>query len=347
MKMTSIYTTHPQYVEHQIPGYSQHPEHPGRIEAVWQTFEDAGLQSQMQQMTPQAATDEMLLRVHTQKHLDLLKYVAGQDRLAMIDADTYALPVSERIARLSAGGVIGAVEAVAKQEAPNALAAVRPPGHHATPDRAMGFCLLNNVAVAVRHAQALYNIKRVLIVDFDVHHGNGTQDAFYSDDSVLFISTHQHPFYPGTGAINDIGQGPAKGTTINIPLSQGQGDTNYMRIFREIIWPAARRFQPQLILVSAGFDAHFVDPLASMRLSLQGYAQLCRELLQMANELCGGKIVFVMEGGYDLQALGHGMRNIAHVLLGQDHISDPYGLDSAKEPDVQPVLEEIKAIHQL
>lgn len=344
--MVTIYTTHQRYKDHDLPG-QQHPEHPGRITSVWQVMADAGLPKRMDTRTPKPATNEMILRAHTQDHLDTLLWISGQDKVAMFDADTYALPESPEIARLAAGAVVDVVTAVALGEATNGLAAVRPPGHHATPDRAMGFCLLNNVAIAARHAQTLPGIERVMIVDFDVHHGNGTQDIFYDDASVLFVSTHQHPFYPGTGQLNETGRGLGRGTTLNIPLGAGHGDSNYLAIFEQLIWPAARRFQPDLLLVSAGFDAHFVDPLAMMRLSLTGYAHITRELKRMATELCLGRIVIVMEGGYDLQALGHGMRNMAYVLLDEDEISDPYGLDGGKQPDVQPVIERVRAIHQL
>lgn len=344
--MTTVYVTHKHYQDHQMPNY-QHPEHAGRIQAVWEVFREAKLTEKLLCLTPQAATDEQLLRVHTAKHVQTLTWIGQQEKLVMYDSDTYALPASNEIARLSAGGVITAIETVLKGEARNGLAAVRPPGHHATPSRAMGFCLLSNVAIGARHAQALFDIQRVMIVDFDVHHGNGTQDVFYEDESVLFISTHQYPYYPMTGALQEIGKGAGRGTTLNVPLSAGHGDKNYLRIFKEIIWQAARRFQPQFILVSAGFDAHFVDPLASMTLSLTGYAAITRELKAMAEELCEGKIVFVMEGGYDLKALSHGMRNIAHVLLDEDTMSDPYGLYQGKEPDISPLMEQIRLLRAL
>jgi acetoin utilization deacetylase AcuC-like enzyme len=211
----------------------------------------------------------------------------------------------------------------------------------------MGFCLLGNIAIAARHAQTAHKIERVMIVDFDVHHGNGTQDMFYNDDSVLFISTHQYPYYPGTGNFNETGTGSGKGYTINIPLPARNGDQNYALVYEQIIWRAARRFQPQLILVSAGFDAHFTDPLAMMRLSLTGYAHLTRELIRMAEELSNGKIVFVMEGGYDLDTLAHGMCNITYALLGNDTIIDPLGVRHDHEPDITPLVERLQQIHNL
>ena len=342
--MTTAYVTHSDYTVHNLPG---HPEHAGRIRAVWQAIEDAGLHHRLKTLSAQPITNERILSVHTRDYLALLEEISGYEVGVRLDSDTYVLPESPEIARLSAGGVICAVDAVMRREADNALAAVRPPGHHAIPERGMGFCLLGNIAIAARHAQNVYNIERVMIVDFDVHHGNGTQDMFYDDDSVLFISTHQFPYYPGTGALKDTGQGKGRGYTLNIPLNSSYGDSGFAQIYEKIIWPAARRFQPQLILVSAGFDAHWVDPLAMMALSLKGYSHITRELIRMAQELCEGKIVFVMEGGYDLKALAHGMVNIAHALLGGDTISDPLGPPSQREPDVSKLIEQVRQIHDL
>jgi acetoin utilization deacetylase AcuC-like enzyme len=276
-----------------------------------------------------------------------MNMISRQDEMMMFDQDTYALPQSPQIARLSAGAVIAAVDAVMIGSADNALAAVRPPGHHATPTRAMGFCILSNIAIGARHAQAIYGAKKVMIVDYDVHHGNGTQDVFYEDGSVLFVSTHQYPYYPGTGAITDIGHGEGDGTTLNIPLRAGHGDKSYKALYERVLKPAAKRFQPDLIMVSAGFDAHHVDPIAMMRLTHPGYADLTRELKQLANELCDGKIVFVMEGGYDVLALAHGMRNIARVLLNEDEISDYYGAADGRDPDIEPLIDQLIELHDL
>ena len=342
--MTTVYVTHPRYTEHNLPG---HPEHAGRILSVWQKLEHAGLTSRLLTLEAQPIDPELILTVHTPRYLEILNWIESQEGIVHIDADTYGLPSSPHIARLSAGGVVDAVEAVLSGRADNGLAAVRPPGHHALAGRGMGFCILGNIAIAARYAQLRHNIERVMIVDFDVHHGNGTQDMFYDDDSVYFMSTHQYPFYPGTGSVGEVGTEKGKGYTLNVPLEAGHGDKNYATVYREILWPAARRFKPQLILVSAGFDAHWSDPLAMMRLSLAGYAHLTRELMAMAAELCAGKIVFVMEGGYDLEALGHGMRNIAHALLGEDEISDPFGARDGNEPDVKPLIDRLKQTHGL
>ncbi len=343
--MTTIYTTHPRYVEHDLP---THSEHAGRIRAVWQRLDEAGLVSRMQAVEAQPVSEDLILTVHTPEYLELLRRVSMQDRLFRLDADTYAGPDSLEIAKLSAGGVVDALDAVLKGTADNGLAAVRPPGHHAMPDHGMGFCLLGNIAIAARYAQQQYGIERVLIVDYDVHHGNGTEAMFYDDPSVLFISTHQYPLYPGTGAATDVGTGKGTGYTINAPLPPGTGDVGYSRVFSEIVWKAAERFQPELILVSAGFDAHWADPLALMSVTLTGYAHMTSELIKMAEKLCGGKIVFVMEGGYDLDALGYGISNVARQLLG-DAPNDPLGAPEnlRPEPDITPLLALLKRLHKL
>ncbi len=345
--MTTAYVTHPRYTEHHLAG---HPEHKGRIEAIWERLDSSGLSARMNRLEAPLATEEQILTVHTHEYLDLLKWIELSGRHNVhLDPDTYAGSTAYTIARLSAGGVVQAVDEVMSGRADNALAAVRPPGHHAMPDHAMGFCLLGNVPIAVRHAQKTYGIERVMIVDYDVHHGNGTEAMFYDDNTVLFTSTHQYPFYPGTGSVTDTGEEKGKGYTVNIPLSAGHGDSSYATIYEKILWPAAERFKPQLMVVSAGFDAHWLDPIAGMRLSLTGYAHLSRDLMKMAEQLCGGKIVFVLEGGYNLDALSYGMENVAHALLGDDTVNDPVGppQDGQQEPDVMPLVERIRGIHNL
>jgi len=343
--MATAYLTDESFTKHD---FSRHPEHAGRIKAVWRELGVSGLADQVLRMTPTPATNEQILAVHTDNHLQRLDAVAQGERRARLDPDTYALPVSPEVARLAAGAVIGAVDAVLSARADNALAIVRPPGHHATADRQMGFCLLNNVAIAARHSQAQHGVEKVVILDYDVHHGNGTNDIFYADPSVLFISIHQYPFYPGSGALDEIGKNAGRGATINLPLGAGYGDIAYQALFAEIIRPAIERFEPDLMLISAGFDAHWIDPLASMQLTLAGYDYLARECMKLAERLCGGRIVFVMEGGYDLTALAKGWCNIARALLGQDEISDPYGAPSAPaKADVQALIDELRRVHRL
>jgi acetoin utilization deacetylase AcuC-like enzyme len=303
----------------------------------------------MKTSTPVPAGDDLILKLHAAHYLDQLKWVtSAHQEIVLLNPDTYFGPTSLDIARLAVGGVTQAVDEVVSGRAMNALAVARPPGHHAVSDNAMGFCIFGNVALAARSARETHGLERIMIVDYDVHHGNGTQALLYNDPHTLFVSTHQYPFYPGTGSMRETGSQAGQGYTINIPLSAGHGDANYLAIFREIIWPLADRYKPQLLVVSAGFDAHWDDPLAHMNLSLTGYAYLTRELMRMADKHCNGKIVFVLEGGYHLRALAHGVRNIAHALLGDDDISDPLGPSpQQREPATAALIAEIKRIHQL
>ena len=344
--MTTAYVSDSRYVEHDFP---RHVEHAGRIKAVWEQLDQLNLREQMLQLPATTASDEQILAAHSRDLLQRLVDLSHQDRMVRIDQDTYGLPVSLEIARLAAGGVITAVDAVISEQADNALAIVRPPGHHATPARAMGFCLLNNIAIAAQHALDRHNFNRILIFDFDVHHGNGTQDIFYDDASVLFVSLHQSPFYPGTGHLDEVGAGAGSGCTVNLPIAAGHGDGSYRALFEQVVAPVARIFDPELMLISAGFDAHWVDPLAGMRLSLSGFDWLARQCIELADQLCGGKIVFVMEGGYDLPALAHCWCNIAHALLGQNTLSDPYGDAPSAHPSetIKPLIERARRIHGL
>ena len=344
--MTTAYVTHKRYTEHNL---ASHYEHAGRIEAVWAQMQSSGLLDRMSCLTPSPVTNEQILSVHTQDHLNQLAFLSLQNKTVMLEQDTYATPSSFEVARLSAGGVISGIDAVMTNQADKAMTVVRPPGHHATPNRSMGFCLLNNIAIGARYAQTKYNLKKILIIDYDVHHGNGTQDIFYDDDSVMFISIHQSPLYPGTGRINETGSAKGKGYTLNVPIAGGHSDEAYKAIFDKIVWKAVERFDPDLMLISVGLDAHWVDPLASMRLSLSGYDTLARECIKMADQVCNGNIVFAMEGGYDLKALSHGWRNVAHALLGDDELSDPYGNAPSSLPlsDIYPEIAPIQKLHGL
>jgi acetoin utilization deacetylase AcuC-like enzyme len=266
---------------------------------------------------PRAATVAELVRVHTQKHVELMEGMRG--RAAKLDPDTYTSPDSVDVARMAAGAAIEAVEFVENAPASRAVALVRPPGHHAEADRAMGFCLFNNVAVAAAHALASGRAG-VAIVDYDVHHGNGTQAIFWDDPRVLYVSTHQYPYYPGTGAANDVGTGEGTGFTVNIPLEAGATDGDYDLVFRGLVEPVLEQFAPHLVIVSAGFDAHEHDPLAGMRVTTAAYARLTRRLRAVADRVSSGRVVLVTEGGYDLRALGECLRS-AVAVLGDDEWS--------------------------
>ncbi len=250
---------------------------------------------------PRLATDEDLLRVHTQEHVDAI--VATRGKATMIDEDTFTSPDSDEIARLAAGAVLTGVDRVLDgRTGSRALALVRPPGHHAEADRAMGFCLYSNIAVGAAYARSR-GCARVAIVDYDVHHGNGTQWIFYEDPTVLFVSSHQWPFYPGTGAASETGRGEGLGFTLNIPLEAGAKDDEIERKYAEQVIPAVRDFKPDLLMISAGFDAHEQDPLGQLRMTTEGFGRLTMMLLQLADEVCEGRVVLVTEGGYDLKAL--------------------------------------------
>jgi acetoin utilization deacetylase AcuC-like enzyme len=341
---TTVCVTHPDYRLHTLDG---HPENASRIERIWQVLEKSNALDDLLLIEPEPAPLDQLALIHDQRYITHVKKASEQGG-GRLDPDTYALPISYHVARLSAGGATAAVDAVLNGTADNALAVVRPPGHHATPFRAMGFCLFNNAAIAARYAQQSSNaIERVMIVDYDVHHGNGTQDAFYDDPTVLYASTHQYPYYPGTGALEEIGTGGARGTTLNMPVSAGTGSDGYRLLYQQVLWPVARRFKPDLILVSAGFDAHWSDPLAMMQLDLPGYAGLTHDLIEMAGELCQGRIIFVLEGGYDLEVLANGVLNVVHALRGRDEIVDPVGPLDMPGRGTEHLVEQLRILHQL
>lgn len=341
--MTTTYCYDPFNLRHHLAG---HPENRERLRGTWELLQSDGILAALLETPCTPVNDEQLLRVHGRRHLEMVAMAAL--RSAHLDADTYVGSDSEQAARLAAGGLCNVVSAVLDGQAANGFALVRPPGHHATPDRGMGFCLYNNVAVAARAAQAEHGSARVLIVDFDVHHGNGTQDAFYEDGSVFFFSTHQYPYYPGTGHWRETGRGAGTGATVNVPFPAGIGDIGYAAAFDQVLAPLARRFQPQLILVSAGYDAHWNDPLASMQLSILGYAALVGRLLDLADELCAGRIVFTLEGGYHLEVLAYAVRNTLRQLSGYSAvIDDPLGPCPWDERDATPLLAQVRQVHGL
>jgi acetoin utilization deacetylase AcuC-like enzyme len=312
-------------------------------------LERAGLLPGLTRLEAQPAAIEQLRRVHTQELIDYVREVSQRGGGLLDHGDTYVTGESFELARLAAGGCASAVDQIMSGAAKNGFALIRPPGHHAETDRVSGFCLFNNVAVAARQAQVVHGAQRVAIIDYDVHHGNGTQDIFFEDDSVLFISVHLFApyFYPGIGGMHEIGAGRGRNYTLNVPLPPYVGDRGYGRVFNEIIEPRLRQFAPELLLVSAGFDAHWQDPLAMAGLSLTGYDQIARRLLGYADELCDGRILFILEGGYQLDVLSTGVNNVFKALLGQNSIEDPFGPMSRPEHDISGLLERLKAHYLL
>lgn len=341
--MTTGYLYSPLFLEH---SEQDHPESPDRLRAIMNVLEESGLLARLVAIEPTPATDGQILAVHTPEHLARIQRVVDFGG-GHLDPDTYANAFSLDAAKLAAGAAIRAVDAVLNGEVDNAFALVRPPGHHATRNEAMGFCLLNNIAIGAQHALDAHHLERILIVDYDVHHGNGTQDIFYREPRVLFFTTHLYPFYPGTGNWNEIGADEGKGYCVNVPLSAGVGDRGYQQIFDELLFPLAERYHPQLILASVGFDAHWRDPLAMANLSIAGYISLARTLKELAQEMSNGKLVMLLEGGYDLEVLAQGVAATFRVLLGDENIPDPIGPSQQAEIDLGNYVEQLKGLHRL
>jgi acetoin utilization deacetylase AcuC-like enzyme len=293
-----------------------HPENAGRLAAIDDALARHDLLGGRPDIPFAAASDEDLARVHDPRYIAGLRQFAA-DGGGWLDADTAVTPRSFDVAALAAGAGIAAVDAVLDGQARHGFVLARPPGHHATPTRGMGFCLFNTIAVAAAHARSR-GMERVLIVDWDVHHGNGTQDAFYDTDAVLFCSSHQFPHYPGTGSATERGEGRGEGYTINVPLRAGADDATYAKVFDEVFLPAARAYEPQMVLVSAGFDAHADDPLGDMRLTASGFGALARRVATLADDHADGRLVAFLEGGYDRPALAASVLATLAALDGDD-----------------------------
>ncbi len=304
---------HPDYLKHDMG--AGHPESPERLRAIVARLEQGGVMPRLVRIDPIAAADEWVTQVHKPSYVAALKQHAPATGRVMLDADTSMSPGSLPAAYLAAGGALAAADAIMAGRVDNAFCAVRPPGHHAEQDRAMGFCLFNNVAIAARYFQRKHGLARVLIVDWDVHHGNGTQHSFYDDPSVLFFSTHQYPHYPGTGRASESGSGKGIGATINVPMEAGEGDEEYLAVFQKVLVPSADAFKPDVVIISAGFDAHRDDPLASMGLTEIGYAELTRIVAGIARRHGKGRILSSLEGGYNLQALSASVERHVTALL--------------------------------
>lgn len=372
--MTTALIYDPIFLEHITP--RNHPDRPQRLEMAMKVLEALNWLERdgLVLLAPRAATEDELAAVHDRPYIRKVKAAARKvareqelvskgeegdaqstphnsgDKLTRFFAtDTYVSAQSYEAAIKAAGAPLTAIDAIMKGEIDNAYCLVRPPGHHAVHESAMGFCLFNNVAVAARYAIDHYGLERVMIIDYDVHHGNGTQEMFYDDPRVLYFSIHRFPFYPGTGASDELGEGPGLGTTINVPLPAKTGYETYEPVFRQVMAPAADRFRPQLILVSAGFDAHWNDPLGGMNLSTAGFAKLTGIIIELAQYLCEGRLVMVQEGGYDLNVMGACVATCINLLLGDDAAVDSLGqartLTFHVNTDV--LIAELRRIHHL
>ena len=325
-----------------------HSEHNGRVTAIGDALAGVpGIELALQLPRAAPATAAQVTTAHSARYLAQLKAAAKAVPPRIADPSTYLCSGSVECALEAAGAAIAALDAVLDGRARAAFSVARPPGHHAVAAAAMGFCLFNNAAIAAHHAQHRGSA-RVLIFDFDVHHGNGTQDLFYADPSVLFASTHQAHIYPNTGALTETGSAAGEGCTINIPLPAGAGDSAMLQAIERVLLPAAVRFAPDVLLVSAGFDAHWRDPLASLQMTCAGYHQVAASLQAIANTVCNGRLVFLLEGGYFLPALSASVANIFRALLDQPG-HDPLGAGSAPtpQPDCARILDAVRKLHKI
>jgi acetoin utilization deacetylase AcuC-like enzyme len=337
----------PIYLEHGVRG---HVENATRLIEVMSMIDKSGLREQVACLSPRKASIDEIARVHTLEYIHYIETVSNAGIASQwLDADTAVSSSSYQAALFAAGGVITGVDCVLQNKLDSVFALVRPPGHHAVHDRAMGFCLFNNIAIAAKYAIETYGVKRILIADFDVHHGNGTQEAFYNNPNVVYFSVHQHPLYPGTGYFDECGEGAGQGHIINVPLPPGCGDIEYMHVFNSILTPAAQRFQPQLILISAGYDAHWIDPISTMQLSITAFARMVLRLKYLAQQYCNGHTVLTLEGGYNPQILSYAVKATLEILLGKIDIEDPFGPSPTKigEKDISDVLNKVKELHSL
>ncbi|MBW8011901.1 MAG: histone deacetylase [Chloroflexi bacterium] len=327
---------------HQAHNQPGHPERPDRVEAIREELENAGLWQAYPHLAPETIPDEVLHAIHEPGYLEMIKSSGAHSQ--PLDMDTYLTPQTWQLAYNAAGGAIAVAGAVWRREAKRGFALTRPPGHHATPNRAMGFCLINNIAVAAEYLLQKENAKHLTIIDIDLHHGNGTQDIFWQRGDVSFFSTHQSPLYPGTGALQETGEGAGEGFTVNLPLPPYSGDKAMKAAHMTIILPLLDRFQPDMILVSAGFDAHWRDPLSQLLVSTNCYGQLITGLVNWADRHCQGRIALILEGGYDLEAGSYSALAAVQALLEQTW-QDPLGSGIESEEQVwQTTLDQARQI---
>lgn len=331
------------YMEH--GGGFAHPESPERLAAIYRMLEQPDMAGKFVPIPPRPATHEELAFIHRPSYIDSIAATAGRDYTSL-DPDTATAAESYTAARLAAGGLCNAIDSVISGETDNAFALVRPPGHHAEAGAAMGFCLFNNVAIGAMYAITRHKMERILIVDWDLHHGNGTQHSFYDDNRVLYFSTHQYPYYPGTGAVNENGRGAGLGYTINVPMRAGADNALYLDIFRKILQPAALKFEPELVLVSAGFDIYENDPLGGMEVTPAGFACLTRVLMNIAGACCNGRLVMTLEGGYHIQGQTEAVKRVLQEMRDETRAETdephPAGKDVGREnPLIRQVIEQI------
>jgi len=328
---------HPAYLEHITSDY--HPEHPNRLKTIYALLAQGQGGGRFEVWQPREATLDELQQVHAPSYVRRIEATRGCGH-TQLDPDTHVSSETYRVAKLAAGGLLVLVEALFANRIDNGFALIRPPGHHAEADRGMGFCIYNNVAVAARYAQAAGLAQRVLIVDWDLHHGNGTQHMFESDHSVLYFSTHQYPFYPGTGRADEVGRSKGVGHTVNVPLPGGQGNADFLAIYEGLLAPIAEQFRPDLMLVSAGFDTYYQDPLGSMRVTENGFGEIMQCLMRIAEAHCQGRILLTLEGGYHVEGQARSVKCVLEALAGET--GPPVDAGTASQT-TERILEQVRA----
>jgi len=316
-----------------------HVEVANRLRSIEEMLHKTGLLDRLKLIEPRFAKEEEILLNHTSSYIERLKNMGP----GHLDADTVVSEKSYETALLAAGGCLNMVDAIMKEEIDNGFAFVRPPGHHAERERGMGFCLFNNIAITARYLIKNHKIQRIAILDWDVHHGNGTQNSFYGEEEVLYLSIHRSPCYPGTGSLFETGEGDGEGYTVNLPIPSGVGDRAYLQSFEELFIPKIKAYKPEIILVSAGFDSHCYDPLGGMEVSAAGFGEMTRMLIQAANTLCAGKIGLFLEGGYSLDGLAESVKEVLMVALGDEEVSK----NLTDGINIDQIIDKAKSIHQL
>jgi acetoin utilization deacetylase AcuC-like enzyme len=342
MKLTGI-VRDDVFLRHDMGRY--HPENPRRLEVIYSVVDRLRDDLNLVEIPVRSAEIAEIARNHSPEYVEKIAATAGK-RSTYLDPDTSTSADSWDAASKAVGGLLNLVDAVVRGEVRNGFGLVRPPGHHAEWDRAMGFCLFNNIALAARHALAEHGMERIAIVDWDLHHGNGTQHSFYDDPRVLFISTHQYPHYPGTGSIEETGKGKGEGFTVNVPLGPGAGDEEFVAIVQSVVVPVLRSYKPEFVLLSAGFDAHARDPLGALGITEQGYGDMLKLLMDAAGEVCSERLILTLEGGYDLDALASSVGVVLSTLArynGDEAARVPIPDEENLHPRARRILAEVRS----
>jgi acetoin utilization deacetylase AcuC-like enzyme len=333
---------HDLYKKH-LAGFP-HVESPERLQVVYDMLEAEDMAGRFETVSPRPATHDELAWIHSPSHIQRVAATDGKPH-ASLDPDTQTTSLSYQAASLAVGGLFSLVDTILEGTIKNGFALVRPPGHHAEKDRAMGFCLFNNVALGARYAMNIHGLKKILIIDWDLHHGNATQNSFYEDPDVLYFSTHQFPHYPGTGSLKEVGRGEGMGFTVNVPLSPGYGDADFFKILEQTLCPIGRAFKPELIFVSAGFDTYVADPLGGMQVTPKGYAAMTRLIMELARECASERLAFTLEGGYHLGGLRESAKAVLKELVGESILTTD-DLESLEKAEVPRIVKDVMKVQR-